>query len=223
MVKVFFAAFGLGLIFNAVPGAVFAQTVRVGARGGFRAALAVQIGSLTGDTLWAILGLAGVGLLLQVPWLRLPVGLAGAVYLGWLALDAWASANKEIDLGRGEPNVGIKAALRSGALISITNPSNVAYWAALGSALGAIGVADPAPRHYAIFFAGFMLSCVLWCFFMAAMVDRVFRRVGARWVRVTYRACAIAFLALAIASVRDLIRSEPAFSKSAPAAVSGKR
>jgi chemosensory pili system protein ChpE len=43
------AAFLLGLVFNAAPGAVFAETVRRGATGGFRAALALQVGSLVGD------------------------------------------------------------------------------------------------------------------------------------------------------------------------------
>ena len=62
MISLFFAAFVFGLIFNAAPGAVFAETVRRGIRGGFRPALAVQLGSLAGDTLWALLGLSGVGL-----------------------------------------------------------------------------------------------------------------------------------------------------------------
>jgi chemosensory pili system protein ChpE/L-lysine exporter family protein LysE/ArgO len=46
---ILFAAFLLGLVFNATPGAVFAETVRRGATGGFRASLAVQVGSL-----WAV-------------------------------------------------------------------------------------------------------------------------------------------------------------------------
>ena len=36
------SALVLGLLFNAVPGAVFAETVEVGVRGGFRPAFAVQ-------------------------------------------------------------------------------------------------------------------------------------------------------------------------------------
>ena len=49
MTTLFAAAFLLGLVFNAAPGAVFAETVRQGMRGGFRPALAVQVGSLVGD------------------------------------------------------------------------------------------------------------------------------------------------------------------------------
>ncbi|HLF22548.1 MAG TPA: LysE family transporter [Burkholderiales bacterium] len=222
MLTTFVAAFGLGLVFNAVPGAIFAETVRQGVHGGFKPALAVQIGSLVGDALWAVLGLIGIGLLLQVESLRVPVGIAGAVYLGWLAWDAWRAANKELVINRRGAALSTRAALRSGALLSVTNPHNVAYWAALGSALGAIGIHDPQLTDYAVFFAGFMASSVLWCFFCAAMVDRIFRSIGARWARVTYRACAIAFLALAISSVRDLMKSDASLRKPETPAIHGK-
>lgn len=148
MLTLFATAFGLGLLFNAAPGAVFAETVRRGVRGGFRPALDVQIGSLVGDALWAVLGLVGVGLLLQLEALRLPVGVAGAIYLLWLAHDAWRSASSEIALeplasdGRTTgtaPPPSRRPALRAGIVLSVTNPQNVAYWAALGSAMGPWG------------------------------------------------------------------------------------
>ena len=83
-------------------------------------------------------------------------------------------------------------------VLSLTNPQNLAFWAALGSAMGAVGVAEPSTADYATFFAGFMVSSVAWAFACAALVDRVFRRAGARWAAPTYRACAIAFLLLAL-------------------------
>ena len=204
MLTLFVSAFLLGLIFNAAPGAVFAETVRQGARGGFRPALAVQIGSLTGDALWAVLGLAGVGLLLQMQVLRLPVGIAGAIYLIWLAVDSWRAASRAFSVGNA-PLKAPKNALRAGVLLSITNPQNVAYWAAVGSAMAAVGVHEPRATDYAVFFAGFMTSSLVWTFFCAALVARLFRHAGVTWVRITYRLCALAFFALALASVRELL------------------
>lgn len=203
MTTLFVSAFLLGLIFNATPGAVFAETVKQGVHGGFRPALAVQIGSLVGDALWAVLGLVGIGLLLQLDALRLPIGMAGVAYLLWLARDAWRAAGREFSLDLGG-EAQRQRALRSGVMLSVTNPQNVAYWAALGSAMGAVGVAAPTSADYGVFFAGFMASSVLWCFVCAAIVDRVFKRAGLRWARVTYKLCALAFLALALGSVRDL-------------------
>ena len=216
----------LGFIFNAAPGAVFAETIRHGLRGGYRGALLVQVGSLTGDALWAVLGLVGVGLLARTEVLRTPVALAGIVYLLWLAWDAWrTSRTSRTNPPPAEPTSGMpmtsavadeasgagsvcaddgRAALRAGALLSITNPHNVAYWAALGSAMGAAGVSDPRWTDYAIFFTGFMVSSVVWCFVCAALVARFFAGANDRWARWTHRACALAFLLLALSSAQHL-------------------
>jgi chemosensory pili system protein ChpE len=204
MLTLFISAFLLGLIFNAAPGAVFAETVRQGVRGGFKPALAVQIGSLAGDASWAIVGLVGIGMLLQLDWLRFPVGIAGVAYLVWLSYDSWREAGREFRI---EPSATSQhRALRAGALLSITNPQNVAYWAAIGSAMGAVGVTEPTAPDYATFFAGFMASSIAWSFVCAAAIDMLFRRAGLRWAAVTYKLCAVAFMALALGSVRDLVQ-----------------
>lgn len=201
---VLFAAFLLGLVFNAAPGAVFAETVRRGATGGFRAAFAVQIGSLVGDATWAALGLVGVGLLLQIDMLKWPVGLAGAAYLVWLSWDSWKAASVvfSVQANQGEQ---ARSGLKSGVILSLTNPQNLAYWAALGSALGALGISDPSARDYVMFFSGFMMSSVLWAVFCAAIIDRIFKKAGQTWVALTYRLCAVMFMVLAVNTVRELL------------------
>jgi len=201
--SVLIAAFLLGLVFNAAPGAIFAETVRRGATGGFRPALAVQIGSLVGDATWAILGLLGVGLLLQVDLLKWPVGLAGSAYLLWLSWDSWKAASINFNVQQTDSEQA-RSALRSGVALSLTNPQNLAYWAALGSALGALGISDPGLSEYLMFFTGFMIASVCWAVFCAAAIDRLFKKAGQKWVAITYRMCALMFLALAISTVTDL-------------------
>ena len=222
MLTLFAAAFVLGLVFNATPGPVFAETVRQGVRGGFRAALAVQIGSLAGDAVWAVVGLVGVGLLLQLERLRTPIGIGSVIYLSWLAWQAWQASRGEFSV-RAEQGGGHRQAMRSGMLLALTNPQNVAYWAAMGSALGALGVKEPTVSDTVVLFSAFMVSSTVWAFLVAALVDRVFRRVGARWARLTYRACAIAFLTLALSLLRELWvrQQQPALPK--PGAVTGAR
>jgi len=219
MLTLFITAFALGMVFNASPGAVFAETVRQGVRGGFRPALAVQIGSLVGDALWAVLGLAGVGLLMQLDALRVPVGIAGVIYLLWLARDAWMAAGREFSVSPEAP-AATRRALRSGVAISVTNPGNVAYWAALGSAMGAVGISEPQVRDYGVFFAGFMTASVVWSFVCAAAITLLFKRAGTTWARVTYRLCAAAFLLLALSALRELLQpaAHPLPSRDAPAA-----
>lgn len=213
----FLTALGLGFVFNAAPGAVFVETVRQGVRGGYRPALAVQLGSLAGDTLWAVLGLIGVALLLSLESLRLPIGIAGVIYLLWLAVDAWKAARREFAVDATAAPADANHALRAGVVLSVTNPQNIAYFAAIGSSIAALGVNHPTVSDYAVFFAGLMLASILWCFICAALVDRVFRNVGLRWARLTYRGCAILFLALALSSLRELVRHETQATRPVPA------
>jgi chemosensory pili system protein ChpE/L-lysine exporter family protein LysE/ArgO len=203
MLTLLVAAFVLGLVFNATPGPVFAETVRQGVRGGFRPAVSVQIGSLVGDALWALVGLVGVSLLFQLESLRTPITIAGVTYLFWLASAAWRASTREIPVSTGD-RIDTRQALRSGVLLSLTNPQNVAYWAAIGSALKTVGVNAPTALDSLVFFAGFVVSSTVWAFLVSALVDRAFRRVGARWARLTYRACVIAFLMLAFSMLREL-------------------
>jgi len=195
-------AFLLGFLFNATPGAVFAETIRYGLSGGFRAALSVQFGSLVGDAAWAILGLAGIGLLLQAETLRVPVGIAGASYLAWLAWDSWRASRSGAEV---MPQRQRTSAMRSGVVLSLSNPQNVAYWAALGSAFGALGISNPSSIDYTIFFFGFMASSVVWCFVCAGLISRLFAGRDGLWRVWTYRICALAFAYLAIGTARDVV------------------
>ncbi len=88
MLELSASAFALGLLFNALPGAVFAEILRQGLRGGFGPALAVQLGSLAGDFVWAVLGLLGAAALFPLPLVQVPLARLGAAFLAWLAWQA---------------------------------------------------------------------------------------------------------------------------------------
>ena len=92
MLELFLSAAALGFLFNATPGAIFAESLRRGIRGGFAPAFEVQIGSLTGDFVWAVLGLLGVGALFLIDAVRVPLALGGGLLLGWLALQSLRDA-----------------------------------------------------------------------------------------------------------------------------------
>jgi chemosensory pili system protein ChpE/L-lysine exporter family protein LysE/ArgO len=228
MLTLFFTAFGLGLIFNAAPGAVFAETVRQGMQGGYRAAFAVQVGSLVGDASWAVLGLLAIGFALQLDGLRWPIGLAGAAYLIYLSWDSWQASKIVHEVDASTPP-DTERAMRKGVALSLSNPQNVAYWAAMGSAMGAIGVTQPTMVDYGIFFLGFMVASVAWCFVCAALVDQLSRRTDQLWARFTYRLCAVALLLLALGTLRDLLEPKadtgavrPPFEVIAPGFTPGK-
>ena len=200
----FIQAFILGLLFNATPGVVFTETIKRGINGGFFPALYVQIGSLAGDALWAILGLLGIGILLNIDILKYPLSIIGIIYLIYLAYDSFISSNvkyEKIVVSKSIKN----NALKSGIFLSITNPQNIAYWAALGSSFGALGIAEPQTSHYFIFFFGFISSSILWCFVCALAVEKIFKYTNSVIKKYIFRICTIVFLYLAVGTFYNLI------------------
>ena len=200
----FIQAFILGLLFNAAPGVVFTETIKRGINGGFFPALYVQIGSLAGDALWAILGLLGIGILLNIDILKYPLSIIGIIYLIYLAYDSFISSNvkyEKIVVSKSIKN----NALKSGIFLSITNPQNIAYWAALGSSFGALGIAEPQTSHYFIFFFGFISSSILWCFVCALAVEKIFKYANSIIKKYIFRICTIVFLYLAVGTFYNLI------------------
>ena len=200
----FIQAFILGLLFNATPGVVFTETIKRGINGGFFPALYVQIGSLAGDALWAILGLLGIGILLNIDILKYPLSIIGIIYLIYLAYDSFISSNikyEKIVVSKKIKN----NALKSGIFLSITNPQNIAYWAALGSSFGALGIAEPQTSHYFIFFFGFISSSILWCFVCALAVEKIFKYTNSVIKKYIFRICTIVFLYLAVGTFYNLI------------------
>jgi chemosensory pili system protein ChpE/L-lysine exporter family protein LysE/ArgO len=210
----FFTALMLGLVFNAAPGAVFVETIKQGARGGFRPALHTQLGSLIGDATWAVLGLSGIGLLVQIDALRLPLGLAGVAYLIYLAWDSWRAARAQDLIHTDAPEDTGPAFLR-GMSLSLTNPQNLAFWAAIGSAMSSLGIAQPQAADYMVFMAGFMTASLIWCFVCAAAVTHILRQAGKQWTKLTYRLCSASLLVLALSSLHDLMKPTQPQGKSA--------
>lgn len=202
MLAIFLAAMLFGLAFCASPGAVFSETLRRGLTGGFRSALLVQLGSLIGDAVWALIGLTGLVLLLTEDGVRLPLTIACAAYLAWLGVqglrDAWRPPAQETDHAPGRNAFG------AGALLSLSNPKNVVFWGALGSALAGIVEGTPSNQQMVVFFAGFMVASLLWCFVCAALVDWLRRHTTALWQRISYAGCGLMLLGLAGLTLRGL-------------------
>src|SRR5689334_14368797 len=98
--SLFFTSFILALAFCAPPGVITAETVRRGAARGFIPALFVQLGSLVGDTTWAIIALTGLAFLIQNNVAKIILSLIGILLMLKLAWGAIQDARhgKELDI-----------------------------------------------------------------------------------------------------------------------------
>ncbi|GAA1241103.1 LysE family translocator [Pseudonocardia aurantiaca] len=206
MLDVFVLAFGLGLVFNAAPGAVSTESLRRGVRGGFRPAFGVQVGSLVGDATWAVLGLAGLGALFAVPALRVPLTVGGCLLLAWLGVSGVRDGLRSTagpDMATVDPRG--RGALGTGVSMSLSNPLNVVYWSgAAGAVSGALGD-DATTGSLLVFFAGFMASSLLWCFVCAGAIALLRRVLPPLAVRIVDLACGAALLAFAALLLQRLV------------------
>jgi homoserine/homoserine lactone efflux protein len=84
---------GAELIFSLTPGPTVMLISAYGFKGGFRDALAAIAGTQTGNTLWYVICVTGLGALVTAsPLLFQGIKLAGAAYLVWLGAHAlWNS------------------------------------------------------------------------------------------------------------------------------------
>ena len=140
----------------------------------------------------------------NIEFLKIPLSIIGILYLLYLAYDSFQSSNlknEKIELN----NKYDQNALLSGVILSITNPQNIFYWAALGSAFGALGIKEPTTYHYFIFFLGFISSSIIWCFICALAVEKIFRFTNSLIKKYIFRICSLVFIYLAFGTLYSLI------------------
>lgn len=192
MTELFIYALVLGFLFNAMPGAIFTESLRRGIRGGFRPALDVQIGSLAGDFIWAVLGLFGASALFTLPYVEKPLAIAGAILLGWIAWQALHDGLSPIPtFDPSAPDIGGRSAVTTGAALSLANPQNITYWTGLGGTIATLGVTNPGLIAFTVFLLGFMAASVLWCFICAGAIAWTRRFIGPRTWMILNIGCAV--------------------------------
>lgn len=121
---------GAELLFSLTPGPTVMLITAYGFRSGFRQALAANVGTQTGNTIWYLVCVAGLGALLtSSPLIFQLLKLAGAAYLVWLGgSEIWHSLRKtEAAHGprlKGSPYV-------QALLTQLSNPKALLFFGAL--------------------------------------------------------------------------------------------
>jgi chemosensory pili system protein ChpE len=189
--SLFLSSFILAIAFCAPPGVITAETVRRGAARGFIPALFVQLGSLVGDTTWAIIALTGLAFIVQNNIAKIMLSVVGILLMLKLAWDAIKDARHGKELGTAA-SVSHRGDFTNGAFLSLGNPMNIVFWTGLGTTVFASISGRPQPADFAIFFAGFLGGAIIWCFVMAGLVAWGRKFVTPTFFRWVNFACGIA-------------------------------
>jgi chemosensory pili system protein ChpE len=164
----FTSAMVLSLIFCATPGALNTEALRRGVAGGFHRALMVELGSCIGDMTWAILALVGLAFIVDNDLARIALGIFGGLLLLFLAYKGFMEARRGT-LPEGEVRSGHSDFI-TGALISLGNPFQIAFWIGIGGSAIAVIVPDPQLVDFVIFFMGWLVGGVIWCFAYSGLI-----------------------------------------------------
>ena len=205
--SLFISSFILAIAFCAPPGVITAETVRRGAARGFTPALFVQLGSLIGDTTWAVIALTGLAFVAQNNAAKIILSLIGIALMLKLAFDALQDARREIRIDTHSPYATTRGDFAAGAVLSLGNPMNIVFWTGLGTTAFASLSGTPAPVHFAIFFAGFLTGAVFWCFVMAALVAFGRRLLTGAFFRGVSLLCGIALVYFALQLSLTLVQN----------------
>jgi threonine/homoserine/homoserine lactone efflux protein len=195
--ELFWTAVGLGLAYNAAPGAVNTESLRRGLRYGFRPCFKVQAGALIGDLIWAIIGLTGTALLIHIVEMRILLTIVGATFLlrlAWLSLN---EARKLKDRSAEDDSGQCTKNFSTGVFFSLASPLGIAFWSGVGGGL--------LPHSQSLdgmtlcaFFLGFILGGALWCLGFAVFVALARNYVGKRVLRGIYAVSSLALFYFAL-------------------------
>jgi homoserine/homoserine lactone efflux protein len=121
---------GAELIFSLTPGPTVMMISAYGFKGGFRDAIAAIAGTQTGNTLWYVICVTGLGALVTAsPHVFHAIRLLGAAYLVWLGASALWKSFHAADDAHGPKLMG-KPYLQA-VLTQMGNPKAILFFGAL--------------------------------------------------------------------------------------------
>ena len=151
-----------------LPGFNFLLIGQLAASGQRRAAMAAVAGMTTGTLSWAILAVAGVGLVFAAqPAIRLGVQIAGGLYLIQLAVRLWRSGQAPDPASA--TVLAPVAALRVGFVTSMLNPKIALFY---GSVFATAFPPKPPPALVGLAVVMVFLNSVIWHTGLALTLSR---------------------------------------------------
>ena len=195
----------IGLSIAAPVGPIGLLTIQRSLDQGRRAGLATGMGAAVADALYGAVGAYGMsGVITVMTRARVPLSLAGAAFLLWMAWQLWrsepAAKAAVVAPGRGG-KTGLLAYFGGTLLLTLSNPATIFSFMAVFGALAAR--ASQAPPWLLVL--GVFIGSALWWLFLSAMVGLLGERFNRTWRLRVQRASALLLTAFAAWQVLGLL------------------
>ncbi len=186
---IFFGSFVIGFSGAMMPGPMLTVTVREAARRGFWAGPLVVLGHGLLELALVVSLVLGLGTLLSRPLFTGVVGLLGGGILLWMA---WGMIRSCRSLSLALEGAGTASAgpVLGGVLTSLSNPYWTLWWATVGLSYVAL-TAGTGWRGPTVFFAGHILSDLVWFSVVSGVLHFGRRLLTDRVYRILIGSCAL--------------------------------
>ncbi|MHB1419475.1 MAG: LysE family transporter [Bacillota bacterium] len=205
LASIFISALVVGLSGAMMPGPLLTVTIKESARRGFIAGPLIVVGHGLLEFLLVIGLIYGLSDILKYPGVSISLAVFGGVVLAWMGYGVLTSALRgEVNLnwqGQETKNIAPSPIERlgpvlEGALISLSNPYWVLWWAAIGAAF----VIQSLQRGWAgllFFYSGHVLADLVWYSLVAVVVATGKRFLSERIYQGILSVCGAFLIALA--------------------------
>ncbi len=169
-----------GVLFLGVlsPGPNFAIVTSTAMTASRRAGILTGLGLAAASCTWALLAVAGIGLVLaRFPEIVLAVRVAGAAYLVWIGIRMLLGAARPMPEA-GRTATSVAAAVRKAYLVSMTNPKAIAFYGSIFSIM--VPAAAPWWFDVAIVAIAALVSAAWYCSLALLFSQAATRRLFAR-------------------------------------------
>lgn len=159
---IFFSALTVGFSGAMMPGTLLTYTIKQSLSHGPKSGFIITLGHALLEALLLVLIFLGLDAVLQSGAAQIAIGLAGGLFLAYMGIDMIVQAAKNNVSVKTDGKSGGRSMLLSGALISVSNPHFLLWWAVIGlgfvmqayNSLGYAGVL--------IYFFGHILADFIW-------------------------------------------------------------
>jgi len=158
--EIYLKYFLIGLAIALPVGAITVEMTKQGLKNGFLHGWAVGLGGMTIDFALIVLMVLGFASILSLPFIQIPLWIAGAGFLAFLGYDSIKNADKDITPADEKTKKSFWSTYRNGLLVAVS-PGNLVFWVSVFGAVLSDSYTSTSKGNFAIAAIGVLSSILI--------------------------------------------------------------